>query len=286
MKEKKRYLAALLCTAGLLCLFLPVSTGMGGLSAPGLIAIWKREALVYRVPGQIQEAMAVVLCMCAAILFLAGAAPAALYSKRRPGLLLAALLSLASAGCLLAAVWMSAGGIQMPGIGGVAMILCSLGAGILSALEALKGEEGQDWQPEQSGGTGQDRQAGQSGVSEPESGEPQVFTRGCISIQCAPFGGGSIFLEHMKPVTIGLDPSCCNLVVQGEGISRCHCTVTYNGVSETYLLLDTSTNGTYLDGGQRVPRSFAMELQPGIGFYLARQENRFGLGEPGVAEHG
>ena len=154
------------------------------------------------------------------------------------------------------------------------MVLCGLGAGILSVREALKREEGQAVRASQIPGEAA------AAVSEPEGGEPQVFTRGCILIQCAPFGGGSIFLEHMKPVTIGVDPSCCNLVVQGEGISRCHCTVTYNGVSGTYLLLDPFTNGTYLDGGQRVPRSFAMELRAGIGFYLARQENGFSLGEP------
>lgn len=110
-------------------------------------------------------------------------------------------------------------------------------------------------------------------------GEERQIPQGSLKIGCGMYLGSSIPLGHMQTVTIGRDASQCNLVVDGAAVSRKHCTVTYNAVGNKYLLLDTSTNGTYLEGGQRIPKSFAMELTPGLKFYLGVPENWFRLGK-------
>ncbi|MBS6195415.1 MAG: FHA domain-containing protein [Clostridiales bacterium] len=272
MKDGKKILSAVFVTAGLSFLFLPVS---GEYSAAELLALWRSEHMAW------------FLCLCAAILSIGAAAPVTLYSRRRGAAILAAVMEIGGGTAIWALVELTGKEPVLPGIGCLSMTVCVLAAGVLSVLSGSGAKEleaeANDFRQEnyareetaadnfsptyETDFYGTDTFPGKTEFS-------GNFRKGCLSVSCPPFQGASILLEHMEPVTIGTDPSCCNLVLQGEEISRKHCTISYNGVSNTYLLLDTSTNGTYLEGGQRIPRSFAMELHEGISVYLARPEYR------------
>ncbi len=66
--------------------------------------------------------------------------------------------------------------------------------------------------------------------------------------------------------------------MEGKCVSRCHCILSYNAERNTYILTDLSSNGTYLAGGQRLPKGFAAELAPGTEIFLAEPSRCFRLG--------
>lgn len=60
-------------------------------------------------------------------------------------------------------------------------------------------------------------------------------------------------------LTIGRDPSADWALVDPEGVlSRIHCTLMIDG--DRLLLIDSSTNGAFLDSGERAPRDEPVEL--------------------------
>lgn len=105
------------------------------------------------------------------------------------------------------------------------------------------------------------------------------FAQGQMSVFCGALNGACLPMPHMESLVIGRDAELCSLVIEGASVSRKHCVVTYNAVKDTYLLMDVSSNGTYLESGQRIPRNFAMEIRSGLSFYLGTPDNRFRVGK-------
>jgi pSer/pThr/pTyr-binding forkhead associated (FHA) protein len=75
----------------------------------------------------------------------------------------------------------------------------------------------------------------------------------------------------------GRDDKECNVVFgnSNSAISRVHCRLTYNPSTNGFLLEDSSTNGTFLEGGFRIERGKSQSINKDDKFYLADTNNLF-----------
>ncbi|HZG72560.1 MAG TPA: trypsin-like peptidase domain-containing protein, partial [Chondromyces sp.] len=89
------------------------------------------------------------------------------------------------------------------------------------------------------------------------------------------FQGQSVELESV--LVIGRDPYHCQLVypTANEEISRKHCSVRYDPATMTFLIEDFSSNGTFLQIGERMAQGRTYQLKAGERFYLSSPKNMF-----------
>ena len=79
-------------------------------------------------------------------------------------------------------------------------------------------------------------------------------------------------------VTIGCDPKASQLVFPPgtTGVSKSHCTLRYSATQGEFRLVDCgSTNGTFLESGERLEPSRPYLLRPGDRFYVGERKNLF-----------
>lgn len=90
------------------------------------------------------------------------------------------------------------------------------------------------------------------------------------------FAGQRVVLDQLE-LKIGRDPNQCQLVYPDglDEISRKHCTIRFDEVNHTFLIEDSSSNGTYLLSGERIPSGKGMTLKSGDRFYISSRENIF-----------
>ena len=88
--------------------------------------------------------------------------------------------------------------------------------------------------------------------------------------------GEQSFPMKRETIALGRDASICNLVFpeNAKGISRKHCTITYDG-SRITVRDEGSTYGTFLGNGQKLHAGTAVTLTPGQRLYLANEDNMF-----------
>ena len=101
---------------------------------------------------------------------------------------------------------------------------------------------------------------------------------GTVAILEGIYKGEVIPLEDMQALVVGRDAAQCNPVVEGEKVSRKHCSITYCARTGGYLLCDYSFNGTYYLNGQRLPKHMNMELPEGTEIYLGDKRNILRMG--------
>ncbi len=92
------------------------------------------------------------------------------------------------------------------------------------------------------------------------------------------YAGQTIPMAANEPLLIGRDGSC-NLIVDrnAEKLSRRHCSVVFEAARGAYTVTDHSSNGTYVEGGSRLPSNIATQLPRGAVIELGSRENRFKL---------
>ncbi len=92
------------------------------------------------------------------------------------------------------------------------------------------------------------------------------------------YAGQQIPLAINEELLIGRDGTC-NLIIdkQAEKLSRKHCSILYDRARNVYMVTDFSSNGTYIDGGNRLVANMATQLQRGTVIALGNRENRFRL---------
>lgn len=112
-------------------------------------------------------------------------------------------------------------------------------------------------------------------VGEPEEEEAK---NGTVAILEGVYKGEEIPLEDMQALIVGRDASQCNLVIEGEKVSRKHCSITWCARTGGYLLCDYSFNGTYYLNGQRLPKHMNIELPEGTEVYLGDKRNILRMG--------
>ncbi len=107
---------------------------------------------------------------------------------------------------------------------------------------------------------------------------PQMAKPGTISGLSGMYAGQDIPLATNEPLLIGRDGTC-NLIIDrnAEKLSRKHCSIVYNSQSGVYMVTDYSSNGTYIDGGNRLVANMATQIQRGTIIALGNRENRFKL---------
>ena len=91
------------------------------------------------------------------------------------------------------------------------------------------------------------------------------------------YAGSSISLETAAS-TLGRDPQAANLVFSSEAdsISKRHCTIRWEGARGVFVIEDLgSTNGTFLDTGERLPPGQPRDMHAGERFYIGDLRNQF-----------
>jgi len=82
----------------------------------------------------------------------------------------------------------------------------------------------------------------------------------------------------VEQIAIGRDASMCQLVLPADAtdIGRRHCTVRWDKADQTCVLEDCWTsNGTFLDSGERIDSATPRRLRPGERFYLVDRRFQF-----------
>ncbi len=93
------------------------------------------------------------------------------------------------------------------------------------------------------------------------------------------YAGQKIPLAPNEELLIGRDNAMCNLILDqnADKISRKHCSIVFDAMRNVYMVTDYSSNGTYIDGGNRFVANMATQVQRGTVISLGNRENRFRL---------
>ncbi len=93
------------------------------------------------------------------------------------------------------------------------------------------------------------------------------------------YAGQDIPLAANEELLIGRDNNLCNLILDqnADKISRKHCSITFDPLRNAYMVTDYSSNGTYIDGGNRFVANMGTQVQRGTIIALGNRENRFRL---------
>lgn len=87
----------------------------------------------------------------------------------------------------------------------------------------------------------------------PQDGGAIIGVRGYLA-------GVIIAVNYGNIITIGRDPATCNLIMEGDFISRTHCRLSYNNGTGLYTIEDRSTNGVILPDGQITKKDRLFQL--------------------------
>ena len=90
---------------------------------------------------------------------------------------------------------------------------------------------------------------------------------------------GQRFVMRERRLSIGRDPAQCRVVISSEGVkvSRLHCTLRKDPGGAVMLEDCNSSNGTFLDSGERILPGQPRRLQPNQRFYLGTRSVMFQL---------
>lgn len=79
-----------------------------------------------------------------------------------------------------------------------------------------------------------------------------------------------------KPITLGRSPINSQLILSAQEISSKHCMISFDPIKNYFTLTDLgSTNGTFLENGQRLTPHSNVMLKPLQKFYLCNQNHLF-----------
>lgn len=101
------------------------------------------------------------------------------------------------------------------------------------------------------------------------------LTSGKIEVLSGAYQGAVIEVAPGDKITIGRDESLCSLVISEKAISRKHCEITYDTFQKCFYVTDDSTNGVYLDHGERIQTKIPVVLKPGKIIQLGSTNNIF-----------
>ncbi len=103
---------------------------------------------------------------------------------------------------------------------------------------------------------------------------------GIITGLSGPYAGYEFPIEVNTTLAFGKDPARCQVLfpIGGEKVSRYHCVISYNSTNGVYTVTDYSSNGTYLENGELLPKNTPIMLDSKTNIYLADRLNGFRLG--------
>lgn len=120
---------------------------------------------------------------------------------------------------------------------------------------------------------------------EPPKKERQLYTpqgpTGAIVGTKGMYSGARFAVTDKEEVVIGRDPRIAQIVI-GEGaqnVSREHCRIAYSASDNSYLVKDTSKNGTFSSANKtKLPHGVYTKVPSGTEIYLGDRSNMFRLG--------
>ena len=123
------------------------------------------------------------------------------------------------------------------------------------------------------------------GLGEIHNQQPRPISQAAASGPCSVSGlsgmyaGQEIPMAQNDDLVIGRDASLSNIIIDqnADKVSRKHCVVRYDSARNTYMVTDHSTNGTFIDGGNRLVANMPTPLTRGTVIALGNRENRFRL---------
>ncbi len=123
----------------------------------------------------------------------------------------------------------------------------------------------QDWQlpPEMQG----------QSMPQTRLGEPKGIMRGLNGL----YAGAEIDLKH-GTIIIGRDANRANLVYDDSctKVSRKHCEMSYDVQAKLFVIVDTSSNGTFKNENPNcLPQNMRINLEPGSIIDIGDESNRF-----------
>ncbi len=111
-----------------------------------------------------------------------------------------------------------------------------------------------------------------------DDNQPTKVQNGAIEGISGDYAGAVIQLKPGEKLIIGRDAASCNLVLSSlkKDISRKHLTVEYDSYTDSFKVVDTSSNGTFVNGQQLV-KDQQMQFPAGTVLSLGSGENQFRL---------
>ena len=91
------------------------------------------------------------------------------------------------------------------------------------------------------------------------------------------YEGTLIPIRRDEDVVIGRDPEEADVIFETPEISRKHCSISYLGPKEGFLIADFSTNGTYVLGGDELPEGQPVQVPVGSRISLSNGKAVFVL---------
>lgn len=94
-------------------------------------------------------------------------------------------------------------------------------------------------------------------------------------------GNGQGMVRHFRPeqkIIIGRDARAADIVVKDSKVSRVHCVIVFHEKDNTYDILDLSSNGTFLEGKQRLVLDTIYTVKAGTRIHLGGFDNLYQLG--------
>ena len=91
------------------------------------------------------------------------------------------------------------------------------------------------------------------------------------------YEGTLIPIRRDEDVVIGRDPGEGDVIFETPEISRKHCSISYLGPEEGFLIADFSTNGTYVLGGDELPAGQPVQVPVGSRISLSNGKAVFVL---------
>lgn len=100
-----------------------------------------------------------------------------------------------------------------------------------------------------------------------------------LSLYCSQgeYAGISFPVTPDEPISIGKNPEQSNIVLSDGGVSRLHCTITYSGSEDQYIVTDHSSNGVYLENGSRLVKETPTRLACNSSIFFGKETQVFEL---------
>lgn len=104
--------------------------------------------------------------------------------------------------------------------------------------------------------------------------QPQMGQVVCIKGVAA---GQGFSLPETAKIVVGKSRQNTNMLINSPMVSNVHCSIRYKAATNTYIVKDHSTNGTYVNG-TRLQKDMPMSFPAGTVLQLADGSNEIKLG--------
>ncbi len=116
---------------------------------------------------------------------------------------------------------------------------------------------------------------GQTVTPVPKRVKPVEKKQGLIRDICGIYQYAEIPIEGSETVVIGRNPEMCNVIVQGEKVSRKHCSISFDTRTGQYRIQDHSSNGTFISGRGRMKKESVEMVPAGTRISLGEKDNDY-----------